>query len=294
MNGRDRRKRLDEIRKVADTLRSDPIDAPDFMNNILNRVDAERPFLARSVRRKLPLVYVGASVCVALAGLAIVLTHRFAPEPIELVASKAPITGVVRTVQTQADVKMRSWRDTVASVQQTEPTQLISALAVVAALDEPMHGVPGGEESISRLDTTLSGRATGRVTGRFVGPVMPLAKAIALESSADVQIPATDADAPVTVVHGGEVDRAGVVTINFSSPSREAFGQSTMDSSYIGMNWPSRLAVRSMADGTGGTNRLEMGSRFERPQQGMLMGGEASLRTAPVMIDHILESSGRR
>ena len=66
VNRRQRQERLHDIRQVADSLRDAPIEAPDFTGSILDRVDVERPFLAPSVRRRLPWIRIGLGACVAM------------------------------------------------------------------------------------------------------------------------------------------------------------------------------------------------------------------------------------
>ncbi|MBY0261326.1 MAG: hypothetical protein K2Q20_03235, partial [Phycisphaerales bacterium] len=137
MNPKSRRNKLEEIRLMAETLRSEPIDAPDFTASILSRVDAQRAFLAPSVRRKIPWVRLGVLGCVSLVALSGALVLRYAPGSADLVERPAPLTAVVRSVGQQAGGPLENLRqsvrqtveETVQSVSLAEPTQVLTAVA---------------------------------------------------------------------------------------------------------------------------------------------------------------------
>lgn len=142
MNRKQRRSKLDEIRLVADSLRAEPIDAPDFTASILDRVDAQRAFLAPSVRRTIPWVRLGVLGGVATLALSAVLVLRYAPESVQLVDRPAPLSAVVSSVERNADAPLQALRqnvqDTVRSVTAAEPARVLSAVAAAAtALPEP-------------------------------------------------------------------------------------------------------------------------------------------------------------
>lgn len=173
MKRSDRRDRLQEIRTVADSLRSAPIDAPDFTSAILDRVDAERPFLAPSTRRKLHLVRWGLGGSVALVVLGVALLHRYAPGAANIASTEpAPISAVVSTVQAKAEQPLMQLRRTVNSVAQTDTSALLNAVATVAAMSEGegAHPCCGDQTSCPA----------------FCGPVMPLSAAVCCREAAPV------------------------------------------------------------------------------------------------------------
>ncbi len=142
MNERNRRARLDDIRRVAETLRESPIEAPDFTASILDRVDAERPFLAPSVRRRLPWVRIGLGVCVAATTLMVAMTYRVAPNAVRVVSLQgAPVSDVVQCVECAAAARLApsNFMPTpgpMLSVRESDATQFLSAMATVASISE--------------------------------------------------------------------------------------------------------------------------------------------------------------
>ncbi len=142
MNERNRRSRLDDIRRVAESLRESPIEAPDFTSSILDRVDAERPFLAPSVRRRLPWVRIGLGVCVAATTLTIAMTYRVAPNAVRVVSQQgAPVSDMVQCVECAAAAKLApsnfmQLRGPMLSVRESDATQFLSAMATVASISE--------------------------------------------------------------------------------------------------------------------------------------------------------------
>ncbi len=142
MNERKRRARLDDIRRVAETLRESPIEAPDFTSSILDRVDAERPFLAPSVRRRLPWVRIGLGVCVAATTLMVAMAYRVAPRAVRMATMQAaPVSDVVQCVECAAasrldPSKLIPLRGPMLSVRESDATQFLSAMATVASISE--------------------------------------------------------------------------------------------------------------------------------------------------------------
>jgi hypothetical protein len=119
---RKRRQRLDSIQQIAEQLRqSADVPAPDLTSSILNRVDATRPFLDGRTRRMLWVGRIALGVSVATVGLGIALTHRWAPDTVDLVSSRpAPLSNVVETVRTEAGVRLVEFRVAVDSASQPD------------------------------------------------------------------------------------------------------------------------------------------------------------------------------
>jgi hypothetical protein len=105
---RKRRQRLDSIHQIAGQLRqSCDVPAPDLTSSILAQVDATRPFLDGRTRRMLWGGRIALGLSVAAVGLGVALTHRWAPETIELVSTRpAPLSNVVETVRSEAGVRL--------------------------------------------------------------------------------------------------------------------------------------------------------------------------------------------
>lgn len=160
---------------MAETLRSEPIDAPDFTASILSRVDAQRAFLAPSVRRKIPWVRLGVLGCVSLVALSGALVLRYAPGSADLVERPAPLTAVVRSVGQQAGGPLENLRqtvrqtveETVQSVSLAEPTQVLTAVAAAARLPEP--ALPVVVEPAVEPVTAMA-LAGGAGEPAFIGP----------------------------------------------------------------------------------------------------------------------------
>jgi hypothetical protein len=137
MNPRNRRARLDDIRRVAFEMRDNPIVAPDLTSSILDRVDAERPFLAPSVRRKLPWIRIGVGACVVLAALSVALTYRWAPKTVQALAQQpAPISDVVQCVQSCTAHKFAPKSAPMLSVREADAMQFLAAMATAANISE--------------------------------------------------------------------------------------------------------------------------------------------------------------
>lgn len=138
MNGGERRKKLWEIRAAADEIRNAPIETPDFTKSILDRVDAERPFLAPSVRRKLPWIHVSIGLTIAVGVLAAALVRREAPNMLAINPAPSPIMKVVECVECAASERVDSFKQTFVGPPSpsAEPTQLIELVATFAEVVE--------------------------------------------------------------------------------------------------------------------------------------------------------------
>jgi hypothetical protein len=158
---------LQAIAHVADTLRANPVEAPDFTSSILDRVDAERPFLAPSVRRKLPWIRIGLGVCVAMSVLAVALTHRWAPKAVQLVEQPAPISDVVQCVECAAQQHLVNIRPVAFRVTEKDASEFLTALAAAASIAEGE-----GRPSIGK-DAPVTMTA-----------LLPLSQAVSLETPA--------------------------------------------------------------------------------------------------------------
>ena len=128
--------RLQDIAHVADTMRESPIQVPDFTSSILDRVDVERPFLAPSVRRKLPWVRIGLGGCVVATTLSVALTHRWAPRTMQLAEQPAPISNVVQCVQCTAIQKLVEIRPAAIRVTERDASEFIAAVAAATRVAE--------------------------------------------------------------------------------------------------------------------------------------------------------------
>lgn len=143
MNRPARRARLNDIAEIATTLRSAPIEAPDFTSSILDRVDVERPFLAPSVRRRLPWIRIGLGACVALGILAMALTHRWAPEVVQIADGPAPISDVVQSIECATCQKFASYRPAVLNVTEQDASRFFAAMVTAANASENEGRRPG-------------------------------------------------------------------------------------------------------------------------------------------------------
>lgn len=138
MNPRDRRNKLWQIRDVADALRSEPVATPDLTSAILDRVDAERPFLAPSVRRRIPWVYASVVMSISACVLAVVLVHRASPSAVQLASEPAPISTLANSVECAACRKIDAFRQSIASdtISAPSPEEFLSTVAAVASVVE--------------------------------------------------------------------------------------------------------------------------------------------------------------
>ncbi len=168
MNRPRRRARLDDIAQIASSLRAAPIETPDFTNSILDRVDVERPFLAPSVRRKLPWIRVGLGACVALGTLGVALTHRWAPEAVQLVQQPAPISDVVQSIECSTCLKLVAYRPAMLSVTQRDASQFFAAVVTAAHFSDNEGRRP-----------TLSADPATTITA-----LLPLSQAVPLDAPA--------------------------------------------------------------------------------------------------------------
>lgn len=142
MNSRSRRARLDDIAAVRDSLHASPIEAPDFTSSILDRVDVSRPFLAPSVRRKMPWIRIGLAATVAMASLGVALTYRWAPGVAQLAGEPAPISSVVREIECVVCRDLSTLRPAVLEVGRRDASEFLAAVVAAARVSEG-EGAPG-------------------------------------------------------------------------------------------------------------------------------------------------------
>ncbi len=167
MTPRKRRQRLDSIHEIADQLRqSAAVPAPDLTDSILDRVGVARPFLDRHTRRMLWVGRGALGLSVAAVGLGIALTHRWAPETVDMIAvsaAPAPFSSVVESVRHEAGERLTTLRvavDQAASAEAGNPSAATGGLLTLVASAAPI--VP---------DQTKSACCT------FCGPMIPPAEA---------------------------------------------------------------------------------------------------------------------
>lgn len=113
MTPRKRRQRLDSIHEIADQLRqSAAFSTPDLTDSILDRVGDARPFLDRRTRHLLWVGRTMVGLSVAAVGLGVALTHRWAPEAVDLVSASnpAPLSSVVESVRSEAGERLVTLR----------------------------------------------------------------------------------------------------------------------------------------------------------------------------------------
>lgn len=142
MTPRKRRQRLDSIHEIADQLRqSAGVPAPDLTDSILDRVGESRPFLDRRTRRMLWVGRGAIGLSVAVVGLGVALTHRWAPQTVDLVTASAPapLSSVVESVRHEAGERLVNLRvavdqaATVESGSNSAPTGGLLTLVASAA-----------------------------------------------------------------------------------------------------------------------------------------------------------------
>ncbi|MBY0312277.1 MAG: hypothetical protein K2W85_09425 [Phycisphaerales bacterium] len=138
MNPRDRRNKLWQIRDVSDALRSESVPAPDLTRAILDRVDAERPFLAPSVRRRIPWVYASVVMTISACVMAVVLVHRASPTSVQLAREPSPISTLANSVECAACRKLDAIKQSIASdsISAPSPEEFLSTVAAVASVVE--------------------------------------------------------------------------------------------------------------------------------------------------------------
>lgn len=188
--------RLNDIRRqVGDAMHSAPIDVPDLTSAIMSRVDAERAFLAPSVRRRLLAVRWGLGGTAVLLALGLALTLRYAPDGIPLVEQPAPLTSVVRSLEERTESPLVAIRQTVQTVATSEPTRLMDSLMSAAAPAEPrprMVAPPSAlvlGPAMARAARTDELTPVGSVAGRPEFINMPQAMASAPVASMAVRRP---------------------------------------------------------------------------------------------------------
>ncbi|MCC6319989.1 MAG: hypothetical protein IT438_00955 [Phycisphaerales bacterium] len=188
MNPRVRRTRLNDIQQIAESLRqSDDVPAPDLTGSILDAVDAQRPFLSSRTRR---LVIAGrfalGFAVVAVVGT-IALTSRWAPAMFEFVQRPAPLSTVVDSVQSEAQVRLADLQRQVQTVTiSTGSTAPSAPVQVIYSLVSPSE---------------TAGRAHA-IRCTMVGPTQPASEAAQRCCGSDQVDPACCAYRPLAGIAG--------------------------------------------------------------------------------------------
>ncbi|HVU63086.1 MAG TPA: hypothetical protein VHC70_03860 [Phycisphaerales bacterium] len=228
MNERNRRARLDDIRRVAYEMRETPIVAPDLTSSILDRVDAERPFLAPSVRRKLPWIRIGVGGCVVLTALGIALTYRWAPRAVQAIAQQpAPISDVVQCVECCAAHKFIPRSAPMLTLRESDATRFLAAMVAANRISEnegraialrPAESRPALAAGLPRPDPDESAplvMPTQAVSMQTPAPVythVASAYAIQYETSTYPSDPAVSSDKSThPVIFSADIPRVNVV-----------------------------------------------------------------------------------
>jgi hypothetical protein len=209
MNRPRRRARLDDIADVASSLRNAPIQTPDFTSSILDRVDVQRPFLAPSVRRRLPWIRIGLGASVAFAALGIALTHRWAPEAVQLTEQPAPISDVVQSCA--ACGHLVALRPAVLKVTEQDASQFFAAVVTAARVAED-----------EGRRTTLPADSPTTVTA-----LLPLSQAVPLDTPA----PPTNAPIARATASRGALHLRGASLTTAQSVLPDSGGQAVLMSS---------------------------------------------------------------
>lgn len=233
MNPHDRRNKLWQIRDVSEAIRSEPVQAPDLTAAILDRVDAQRPFLAPSVRRRIPLVYGAVALSITTCVLTFVLLHRAAPNAVQFAAEPAPISTFANTVECAACRKIDAFRQSISSdsIHAPDPEALLSTVAAVASVIELEN--PAAADFAETSGSTVTMRSTLRThtqavaiagSSEFIGPVRneprlaPVPFRLAMTTGAQSIVPSLPGDPlPRAVLFSGEVPAS-----RFASHARPA------------------------------------------------------------------------
>lgn len=146
MSDRQRRARLNDIAQIAGALR-EPVETPDFTSSILERVHAEKPFIAPQTRRWVPVVRIGAVGLSLVTVFAMTLIVFIKPDlPEQLGAPASVTTELVLSAETGIADKVAGVFDTVKNVgRAADPRQLfaeVSMPAIAAATDPAPTVVP--------------------------------------------------------------------------------------------------------------------------------------------------------
>jgi hypothetical protein len=167
---RKRRQRLDSISVIAAQLRqSNDVLAPDLTSSILDQVDATRPFLDGRTRGMLWVGRIAIGCSVAMVGLGIALTHRWAPEAVDIVMSRpAPLSNVVETVKFEAGERLTELRVAVDSASQPSTSAATASVGTGGLLALVSSATPVAAASGSGKPCT------------FCGPMIPPAMAARL------------------------------------------------------------------------------------------------------------------
>ncbi len=136
MNGHGRRRRLDEIHRVADALR-EPVRAPDLTDAILARVRDEQPFLSARARLLADAGRAGLVLCVLIGIGGLALAYRFFPQATALRQRPAPFSCVVDCAQDEAAARFVRLRSAIGAV--ASPARVTQDLVIAPTLD-PSQG----------------------------------------------------------------------------------------------------------------------------------------------------------
>jgi hypothetical protein len=133
---RGRLQRLNDIRQIADSLRESGADAgaPDLTGSILDRVDAERPFLSGRTRRMVIAGRYGIGAAVLVMVLGVAVAHRMYPDIGSFDRKSSPLSSVVESVRHEAV-------EQIAGIRQTVPGAS-SALMTLVVANSPAPAQP--------------------------------------------------------------------------------------------------------------------------------------------------------
>jgi hypothetical protein len=184
-NPRERRRRLEDIHEVMESLRAD-VPAPDLTAAILARVGEARPFTDARTRRCMLAWRVGAVGSLAMLALGVALVHRLAPAATGWAgpARERPLSAVVDLVQVSTTSGYEALRTTYEAV--SDPVSSVKArLVLTGAAAQPGQGEPSPTVvPIARMGRVAAVRAPGAAVvepgrGRN-GPSAAVATAAAL------------------------------------------------------------------------------------------------------------------
>lgn len=185
-NPRERRRRLEDIHEVMESLRAD-VPAPDLTAAILARVGEARPFTDARTRRCMLAWRVGAAASLAMLALGVAMVHRLAPAATGWAgpARERPLSAVVDLVQVSTTSGYEALRTTYEAVSEPVSSAKARLVLTTGAAAQPGQGEPSPTVvPIARLGRTAAVRADGAAVvepgrGRS-GPSAAVATAAAL------------------------------------------------------------------------------------------------------------------
>ncbi len=167
MSGNPRRARLNDIARIADTLR-EPVETPDFTSSILERVHAEKPFIAPRTRRWVPMVKIGAASVSLLSVFAVTMIVFMKPElPEQLGAAPSVTTELVQSAESGFTDKVADVLNTMKTVSRAaDPRQLLVDVrfAQASSTSEPTAVVEVALDTAPVERDPLSGMTVSMVT----------------------------------------------------------------------------------------------------------------------------------